>query len=371
MKQQTGVALLTILLLVVAITVVAGSMLASQKVMVREYGVAQTQTQFNQYSLYAEAVAKQLIYEDSQANQTDSLQDIWAKPINKQSLHNAEISIKIHDHSERFNINNLYHDGRVNHHAVAYFTALLTANGLEANIAQAVLDWQDPDSDTTGEGGAEFEYYQSLGKNKPIYIANQPFSSVDELIDVRGMDKEKLAKIKPLLTAVPFFLPMNVNMLKPALLSPISMIHTTKQDENSQNQNPTASTPASTATPQPNQTIQNTSGQIDLLEINNWASKRDTAVPLENVEMFWQLPMMNGVSSEQKTTMNHLLSVQSHAFGLLITVKADDKQRFFASSLAKVEKGGGNSLSNIGVNQDANSKIVVFNRRILPFLPKD
>lgn len=358
MKQQSGVALLTILLLVVAITIMAGGMLASQKVMVREYAVAQNQTQFNQYAIYAEHVAKQLIFEDSQANQTDSLQDIWAKPIDKQKLNDAEIQLQLQDESQRFNINNLYHDGAVDKNAVAYFSALLTANGLDANIANAVLDWQDPDSDPTGDGGAEFEFYQSLGKDKAVEIANQPFASVDELIKVRGMDKEKFAKIKPLLTAVPFFLPMNVNMIKSELLTVISLI----SQANTEQQN-TASAPASTPIVNP----QSPTGQLDLLELSNWANKRDTAVPIESVEMFWQLPMMNAVNNEQKNVMTSLLSVQSHAFRLITTVKADDKQRFFASYLAKVQN---TAHSQNDLQDKKNGNIVVFNRQILPFLPK-
>lgn len=355
MRQQRGVALLTILLLVVAITVVAGSMLASQKIMVREYNVAQTQAQFNQYVLYGEAVAKQMIFEDSQANQTDSLQDIWTKPIAELSLDNAKVKLKIVDESQRFNINNLYHNGKVDNHAMAYFRALLLANGLDMNIANAVLDWQDPDSDSAGEGGAEFEFYQSLGKKHTVQIANQPFYTVDELINVRGMDKEKLAKIKPLLTAVPFFLPMNVNLLKPELLVPIGLIMPNQ---------PTTDTPQTASTPNatPTKTPQT---PLNLMEIMNWATMRETSVPIDNVAVFWQLPMLAGVSEEQKNTMTPLLDVQSYAFRLFITVQVDDKERFFTSSLAKIPEISNNPLSNSG----SHTKVEVFNRQILAFLP--
>ena len=103
MKQsEQGVALLTILLLVVAITVVAGSMLASQKVMLREYALTQNQRQMNEYALYGEAVAKGLIQDDANVNQTDSPQDIWAKPIKAIKLSQAEIQIEIQDDSQFF-----------------------------------------------------------------------------------------------------------------------------------------------------------------------------------------------------------------------------------------------------------------------------
>lgn len=356
MKQQKGVALLTILLLVVAITVVAGSMLASQKVMVREYDVAQTQAQFNQYVLYGEATAKQLIWEDSQSNQTDSFQDIWTKPLDELTVNNAKISLKIVDESERFNINNLYHDGKMDMQAMAYFRALLTANGIDANVANAVLDWQDPDSDSAGDGGAEFDFYQSLGKKNSVQIANQSFYSVDELLNVRGINKEKLAKIKPFLTAVPFFLPMNINVIKPELLNVIGFIQPTDSQAKI-----SASAPASTATPQNEMAI----SQLDLMAINEWASKRKVAVPIESVDIFWQLPIMNKVSSPQKTTMTPLLSVQSYTMKVITAVKVDDKERFFSSYLAKQQK----SSDTLNTQNHHNDNIVIFNRQILPFLP--
>ncbi len=72
---QQGMALLTILLLVVAITIVAGSMLANQKVMIREFELTKGQGQLKEYALAGEAMATNLIAQDSQVNQVDSLAD--------------------------------------------------------------------------------------------------------------------------------------------------------------------------------------------------------------------------------------------------------------------------------------------------------
>ena len=151
---QQGMALLTILLLVVAITIVAGSMLANQKVMIREFELTKGQGQLREYALAGEAMATNLIAQDSQVNQVDSLADAWAKPIAEQTINQARVNIKIDDDASRFNVNNLYHDGKVDDTALAFFQALLQANGLSPNIAMAVLDWQDPDSDTRADGGA-------------------------------------------------------------------------------------------------------------------------------------------------------------------------------------------------------------------------
>jgi type II secretory pathway component PulK len=135
---QQGMALLTILLLVVAITIVAGSMLANQKVMIREFELTKDQGQLKEYALAGEAMATNLIAQDSQVNQVDSLADAWAKPLAEQTINQAKVSIKIDDDASRFNINNLYHDGKVDDTALAFFQALLQANGLSPNIAMAV-----------------------------------------------------------------------------------------------------------------------------------------------------------------------------------------------------------------------------------------
>ncbi len=101
---QQGMALLTILLLVVAITIVAGSMLANQKVMIREFELTKGQGQLREYALAGEAMATNLIAQDSQVNQVDSLTEAWAKPLAEQTLNQAKVSIKIDDDASRFNV---------------------------------------------------------------------------------------------------------------------------------------------------------------------------------------------------------------------------------------------------------------------------
>ena len=80
-NSQRGVALLTVLLLVVSITVVAGAMLASQKVAIRRSGVLFDHDQLLQDIHAGQQVAVTRIRADNQLNDTDSLQDIWAQPM--------------------------------------------------------------------------------------------------------------------------------------------------------------------------------------------------------------------------------------------------------------------------------------------------
>jgi type II secretory pathway component PulK len=56
--------------------------------------------------------------------------------------------------------------------------------GMTAALAEAVIDWRDTDEQTTGDGGAESDYY---ARQDPPYAAkNGPFDSVEELLMVKG-----------------------------------------------------------------------------------------------------------------------------------------------------------------------------------------
>ena len=125
-NSQRGVALLTILLLVVSITVVAGSMLASQKIAIRRSGLLFDQNQLLQDIDAGQQLAVTMIRADSNLNDTDIAQDIWAQPIPPYTLANHSVSIELRDESGRFNINNLYQDGSANTTALEVFQRLLT-----------------------------------------------------------------------------------------------------------------------------------------------------------------------------------------------------------------------------------------------------
>jgi len=381
---QQGMALLTILLLVVAITIVAGSMLANQKVMIREFELTKGQGQLREYALAGEAMATNLIAQDSQVNQVDSLADAWAKPLAEQTMNQVKVNIKIDDDASRFNINNLYHDGKVDDTALAFFQALLQANGLSPNIAMAVLDWQDPDSDTLADGGAEAAYYQSTGKKMAMGIANQPFISINELQHVRGMDSEGLQKLAPYLTAVPYYLPMNINTVKPELLSILVNLPTEANGNHPQGSNRLDSDDA----PQSGQYTSVASNvaathQIDDTAIINWANARENNLPVQNLSQLWAVPSFAQIDERNKARIAKLLSTQSQSFHVVVSVKSDDKQLFLHSQIAKILPKADNdpaaasgvpatpmpvppNMQN-GTQNNMPPQLITYNRQFLPF----
>jgi type II secretory pathway component PulK len=68
-------------------------------------------------------------------------------------------------------------------------TQLLMLPGMTPDIADAIVDWRDPD-DTPSPYGAESEYYGSV--QPPYRSKNAPFETVEELLLVKGVTPEML-----------------------------------------------------------------------------------------------------------------------------------------------------------------------------------
>ena len=322
-QRQQGVALLTILLLVVSITVVAGAMLASQKIAIRQSGLLFEQNQLLQDIAAAQQLAVALISADSKLNETDSLHDVWAQPIPPYPMGTHVLTIEINDESSRFNINNLYHDGQVDTAALATFKRLLAQVGIEESVAVAVLDWQDPDTTVFEDSAEETAIYgaNSLSNGfaaSATTLPNQPFYSVDQLSEVDGVSAEALALLRPYVTAVPYYLPVNVNTALPEVLA--AMIDN--------------------ATPEQMQAIV--------------SARRSTAI--DSLDSLWQIAPFASLPEEARNKLAPLLAVDSQAFLAIITA-ADSaeldgaqapKQRYATVMISKVIKNADAGAANNG-----------------------
>lgn len=328
-NSQRGVALLTILLLVVSITVVAGSMLASQKIAIRRSGLLFDQNQLLQDIDAGQQLAVTMLRADSNLNDTDSAQDIWAQPIPPYTLANHSVSIELRDESGRFNINNLYQDGTANTTALAVFQRLLTQLNLEPDIAIAVLDWQDADGEVYQDGGDESTVYaQQSNAVATDTLPNQPFVSIDQLLEVKGVSAETLAVLRPYLTAVPYYVPININTASPVLLAALI------DGANSQ--------------------------QMQAL-VNMRAQQA-----LTSIDAVWQLPIFGSLNDEQRKALTSMLAVDSQAFMALITATdnatvGQARERFATVLISKTVVDNNqavNSSQTASNNQASNSNEV-------------
>ena len=325
--SQRGVALLTILLLVVSITVVAGAMLASQKIAIRRSGLLFDQNQLLQDINAGQQLAVTLIRADAKLNDTDSEQDIWAQPIPPYTLGGHSIGIELRDEGSRFNINNLYHNGAVDTAALAVFQRLLTQLNLEPDTAVAILDYQDADSEVYQDGGDEnVVYAQQSNRGADTALPNQALLSIDQLAEVKGVDAQVLATLRPYITAVPYYLPININTASPVLFAAL---------------------------------VEGASSQ-QMQSIIELRAKQ----AFSSVDDVWQLPVLSSVKEEERKALTPLLAVDSQAFMALITASdnatvGQARQRFATVIISKTAADGdaANSSDNNGNknSSDANN----------------
>jgi len=198
-KSSSGIALIIAMVAIFVLTVLAGAFAYSMKVEMRLAQNARNNTALiwlgrsgverARYVLAAQMTA--------QGEPYDALNQKWAggpggmmssnSPLADFQMQNVPIgdgtvSVKITDLERKININMA--DEALLQHA-------LTQMGVDASeipsIADAILDWIDPD-DHPRINGAESDYYQSL---VPSYFAkNGPIDDLSELLLVRGVTQD-------------------------------------------------------------------------------------------------------------------------------------------------------------------------------------
>ena len=272
LSRQTGVALITVLLIVFIASVAAVSLAALQQRAIRRSTVLIHQQQARLYTLGAEQEAMIILIRDLQTSEIDHPGEAWANLPPTLPVANGDLTARISDLQGCFNLNNLWRPApgelqpptpnakretppgegegekeqepaeegadatpkkpspippksaqpdkpaakaALDPAQLKWLQRLLENLELKPELAQAVADWIDPDSDPLFPGGAEDGDYTVL--NPPYLAANRPFVSASELRLVKGVDREVYDKLAPYVCALPPGTPLNVNTA-PALV---------------------------------------------------------------------------------------------------------------------------------------------------------
>ena len=102
----------------------------------------------------------------------------------------AGIRYGVEDESTRVNLNTLLLADKIQPDGGR--TLLMALPGMTEDLADAILDWIDPDDDPR-KLGAEIEYYSTVGYS----CKNGPLDTIEELLQVRGMTPELLFRRRP------------------------------------------------------------------------------------------------------------------------------------------------------------------------------
>lgn len=303
MKQQQGIALITILVMVALATILAATIAKRQANTAENTAYLMRQNQSLLYAKSAEAFFSELLVDDANnAGAVDHLQENWAKPMPAFPVEDGFVSGTLQDESGKFNLNSLVNDeGVPNPQAKLWFEKLLLRVGLPEKLSEAVIDWQDADDEISGTMGAENSYYQGLPQG--YLAANSKFHNVEELKLVRGFEDQKYLQIVDYVSALPASdSKVNVNTAPAMLLASLDP-------------------------------------KLDINAVEQALQKRQANLEhFSNINDLWATEPFKQVSPDVQSQVNALLGVQSNYFKAKIEVLLSERKRQFSSDLVRKDK---------------------------------
>jgi general secretion pathway protein K len=220
-RPQRGVALITALLVVAIATVAAVTMASRQQLDIRRTAGLLHGEQAWAYALGAENWARVVLRRDARNNRIDTLEEDWSTQPPVSFVEGGSIVGRLIDLQGRFNLNNLVQqNGAVDAKALVFYKRLLRRLDLDERLADALVDWIDPDINVRFPDGAEDETY--LLVDPPYRTANRPLVDSSELRLVRGYTAEVVAALQAHVVALPTHTAINVNTADATVLSAVA-----------------------------------------------------------------------------------------------------------------------------------------------------
>ncbi|MEZ5550347.1 MAG: type II secretion system minor pseudopilin GspK [Pseudomonadales bacterium] len=210
--RQSGVVLLSVLLILALLSAITYQMVGRQSLVVAQARQTFSGDQALEYALGGEAFARQILYEDwSQTGQgVDNLTEAWAQPLAPFEVEDGFLEIQIRDLNGCFNLNSVaLNSGGSGTLGLERFRTLLRHLNLPDTIADAWIDWIDPDEEISAYGAEDGEY---LLRERPYRTANRSAGHVSELALLRDMEAEQLEQLSSAVCVIPSDrLQLNIN----------------------------------------------------------------------------------------------------------------------------------------------------------------
>lgn len=227
-NKQSGIALLTVLLILAVMVVIAANMSSRLQLDLRRTSNLVSNQQALWYAYGAESLVEKVLKETLDDDKTINLSQNWAKEGLVYPVDNGQISGQVFDMQACFNLNAVVGNDDEKGAAplaVRQFRNLLEQLEIEAydaeQLSDALRDWIDTDTNVVSSYGAEDAHYESL--TPPYQPANQPLRSASELRAIKGFTQVIYKKVRPYVCALPVStLVVNVNTIdekQPALLA--------------------------------------------------------------------------------------------------------------------------------------------------------
>lgn len=210
MKRHEGFVLVNALLIVAALAALAIVLLERSQAGRTRLALAQEWTQTDLYLDGFEAFALTLLDRDALGPRIDGLADTWATAALDVELDRGRVKGRIVDLQGRFNLNQLA--GGRDPAARAAFLKLAASAGLSEAQADAIAEFVETDGRKPLAGFA--------GRAIPMFPRGAPLVSLDQLRAVPGLNAAALARLSPLVSAIPTT-SVNVNTAPRAVLEAV------------------------------------------------------------------------------------------------------------------------------------------------------
>jgi len=220
--KQTGVALITVLMVVALATFSMVSIAYHLQLDIRRTENTLYHGQALQISHLAANLAEKVLIDDSDKNKRDDFEETWATVKDQKIVfEDIPVTAEITDLQGRFNLNNLNQEGAAGTEARRQFRRLLNTLRIELPLQNTIADYIDSNQVALPEiGGAEDSEYQNL---EVAYLpANKDMVSPSELRLIFGISKEDYETLLPYITTLPKITTINVNTASPEVLSTIA-----------------------------------------------------------------------------------------------------------------------------------------------------
>jgi general secretion pathway protein K len=215
--RQGGAAVLVAMLVVAIAALAASSFMFRSRVEWRRLENLTRMDQAHWVLRAAQLWGAAVLLDDARHSSVDHLGELWATQLPPVEAEGYRVSGGMEDLEGRFNLNNLVSNGQIDNQQLAVFVRLLRTLHLPEILAVAVADWMDADDIPSNTDSVESAYYQSL--STPYRAANHPLINVNELLGVKGVDRNILTVLRPYVTALPTRTPINVNTASPEVLT--------------------------------------------------------------------------------------------------------------------------------------------------------
>ena len=215
MIRERGVAIVSVLLIVVLTSALAYHLVSRQEISIASTRANLDLTQAKQFALGAEEIAKSVLQSNASRTTLDHLDEDWAQILTPFELPEGTVVMRIVDLNSKLNLNSL--GKRESGGLRKVFSELCVSLRLDRDLVPRWIDWIDEDQETTPGGQ---EDYELLVASPATRTPDTPGFSISEVNILVPLDTQLMLELQKFADVLPTTeLKLNVNTLEPVVAS--------------------------------------------------------------------------------------------------------------------------------------------------------